>query len=293
MKKTKKSQGSGPEVRQRVKGGPESRPTTTSRSSVHAKPTPKNKDLPAKTSAVKGGKILLNDNLSLVRAAKPAPKKTRPAVAQGRHGREKDGVISATLGQPSVQTGGCDGIEETGEEGEGSGTEVGNVKGGAALEAALNDNMTSSAARSRRRRRETCRRARKSRAARRRSSFVERQPRSTSEQLEDAMARRHRRRRRRICPRSPATSKAGRRERNDKHDARPRRETDAEEEGPAGAEGRQGWQDEVRRLSGPSLRRRERFWCRDGGGRSSCRGRSAPRSGTQSGGVRPSTCSPP
>ena len=40
-----------------------------------AKPAPKEKDLPARTSAVKGGGRHLNDNLTLVRAAKPTAKK--------------------------------------------------------------------------------------------------------------------------------------------------------------------------------------------------------------------------
>jgi hypothetical protein len=43
-----------------------------------AKPTKKMKDLPPKSSAVKGGKLAVNDAMTLVRAAKPTVKDLPP-----------------------------------------------------------------------------------------------------------------------------------------------------------------------------------------------------------------------
>jgi hypothetical protein len=52
-------------------------------------PAKKAKDLPAKSSGVKGGGIRLNDNITLVRAAKPtAKKKDLPARKEIKGGKK-------------------------------------------------------------------------------------------------------------------------------------------------------------------------------------------------------------
>ena len=52
-------------------------------------PAKKAKDLPAKSSSVKGGGVSLNDNITLVRAAKPtAKKKDLPARKDVKGGKK-------------------------------------------------------------------------------------------------------------------------------------------------------------------------------------------------------------
>ena len=71
------------------------------------KKSTKVKDLAPKSGKVKGGLIAANDNMTLVRAAKPTPKKKDlPAKTSAIKGRQENRVVLGIPGSTVRRTGG-------------------------------------------------------------------------------------------------------------------------------------------------------------------------------------------